>query len=72
MIDPLDTEVRVKIMHLHSVMTDGESHQAWLLLVNGKYRATFRFESDLDGFLEFFQTIIPDKKIVYEIVYKLS
>jgi hypothetical protein len=72
MIDLLDKEVRVKIMDIHSVCTDGEPHHAWIFMVNGKYRATFRYESDLEGFIQWFQTTIPDKKIIFEKVYKLS
>ena len=66
-----DKEVRIKILDIHAAATNGESHSAYILSVEGKYRATFRFESDLNHFLKWLETELQ-AKLVYEVPYNMS
>jgi hypothetical protein len=64
-----DKDVRVKIMNLHSVAYDGGSMSAFLVLVDNQYRATFRYQEDLNNFLEHLKSRITGK-IIFEEVYR--
>lgn len=64
-----DTEVRLKITHIHNVSYRGESFEAWIMFVDGIYNATFRHESDLNMFLDCFKARVSGK-IVLEQVYR--
>lgn len=68
-MEPQDKDVRVKVTHINTVTTNGEPHEAWMLVVEGQYRATFRHESDLNWFLTFLQEQI-EGKLVFEQVYR--
>lgn len=66
-----DREVRYKVMAIHSVCTNGEPHSVWILSIEGKYRASFRFESDLVWFMDKLKSEI-DGKLVEELPYNLN
>ena len=64
-----DKDVLVKIMHIHNVSYQGESCEAYILLVNRKYCATFRYKEDLDRYLDWFKSQVTGR-IIIEVAYK--
>lgn len=64
-----DKEVRVKVIHIHTTAAYGQTFPVWIVLVNGEYRATFRYESDKDYLLERIKAQVPGK-VLFEEVYR--
>ena len=67
-----DMDVLIKIMHINTVSAFGECHEAFILLINKQYRATFRYEEDLNRYLEWFKTSLPGRRFILEQAFKIS
>lgn len=52
MIRVSDTDVIVKILSHKSITYEGQSIEAWIISINGKYVATFTYEDDLTWYLD--------------------
>ena len=61
-----DTDVLVKVMHIHNVVSNGKTHEAFVLLIDRQYRATFRYKEDLDHYLDWFKTQVQGRIIIEE------